>query len=61
MVTLYGHTIGDLPIPKPKVGDKVRISKYNTVFTKVFRLDPVMYNIEDLDGETWTITQTLAI
>ena len=49
-----------------KIGDKVRISKYKSIVTKgyeanyteelfkvtkVFRFDPVMYNIEDLDGE----------
>ncbi len=33
-VTLYGHIQGDFPIPKFKVDDTVRVSKYNNIFNK---------------------------
>ena len=64
--TLYGHLYGDLPLPKFKVGDTVRISKYKNIFTKgyeanfteelfkinkVIRGDPTVYELEDLEGE----------
>ena len=57
---------GDLPLPKFKAGDTVRISKYKSTFTKgyesnfteeifkitkVIRGDPTVYEIEDLEGE----------
>ncbi len=32
--TLHGHNYGDLPLPKFKVGETVRISKYKSTFTK---------------------------
>ena len=32
--TLYGHVYGDLKLPKFKVGDTVRVSKYKSIFTK---------------------------
>ena len=62
-VTLYA---GDLPLPKFRIGDTVRVSKYKSVFakgyeanfteeifkiSKVFRGDPNMYEIEDHEGE----------
>ena len=65
-ITLYGYGLGDFPLPKFKIGDEVRISKYKNIFTKgyeakfaeeifkiikVFRGDPNMYEIKDLDGE----------
>ena len=64
--TLYGHLYGDLPLPKFKVGDTVRISKYKSTFTKdyqanfteeLFKIakvnpgDSTVYEIEDLEGE----------
>ena len=64
--TLYGHATGDLPLPKFRVGDTVRVSKYKNVFakgyeanlteeifkiSKVFRGDPTVYEIEDHEGE----------
>ena len=57
-ITLYGYPLGDLPLPKFRIGDTVRISKYKNIFTKgyeanfteeifkivkVFRGDPNMY------------------
>ena len=33
-ITLYGHKIGDLPLPKYRVGDRVRIVSYKNVFAK---------------------------
>ena len=65
-VTLYGHEVGELPLPKYKVGDTVRVSRYKSIFSKgyeanfteeiftikkVFRGDPNMYEIEDHEGE----------
>ena len=64
--TLYGHIYGDLPLPKFKVGETVRISKYKSTFTKgyeanfteelfkvvkVIRGNPNVYEIKDLEGE----------
>ena len=64
--TLFGHSYGDLPLPKFRVGDTVRISKYKSTFTKgyeanfteelfkvvkVIRGDPNVYELEDLEGE----------
>ena len=33
-VTLYGHATGDLPLPKFRVGDTVRVSKHKSIFAK---------------------------
>ena len=64
--TLYGHVNAESPLPKVKLGDIVRISKYKSVFTKgyeasfteelfkvieVIRGDANVYEIEDLEGE----------
>ena len=66
-VTLYGHVMGELPLPKFRIWDIVRVSKYKSIFTKgyeanfteeifkiskVFRGDPNMYEIEDHEGES---------
>ena len=55
-----------LPLPKFRIGDTVRVSKYKCIFSKgyeanfteeifkvskVFRGDPNMYEIEDHEGE----------
>ena len=63
---LFGHPVGNLPSPKFKIGDFVRVSAYKNIFTKgyeanfseeifkiveVFFGDPTMYKIEDLEGE----------
>ena len=68
-VTLYGYELGDFPLPKFRIGDTVRISKYKNIFkkcyeanfteeifkvVKVFRGDPNMYDIEDHEGEPIT-------
>ena len=65
-VTLYGSALGKLPLPKFRIGDTVRVSKYKSVFSKgyqanfteeifkvvrVLRGDPNMYEIEDYEGE----------
>ena len=65
-VTLYGSPIGELPLPKFRIGDTVRVSKYKSIFakgyetnfteevikiSKLFRGDPNMYEIEDHEGE----------
>ena len=65
-VTLYGSPMGELPLPKFRIGDTVRDSKYKSIFakgyeanfteeifkiSKVFRGDPNMYEIEDHEGE----------
>ncbi len=64
--TLYGYIHGDFPIPKFKVDDTVRVSKYKNIFdkgyesnfteeifkiAKVFRGDPNMYELVDVDDE----------
>ena len=64
--TLYVSALGKLPLPKFRVGDTVRVSKYNSVFSKgyeanfteeifkiskVFRGNPNVYEIEDHEGE----------
>ena len=58
--------MGELPLPKFRIGDTVRVSKYKSIFTKgyeanfteeifkilkVFRGDPNIYEIEDHEGE----------
>ena len=65
-MTLFGQDFGGFPSPKYKVGDKVRISKYKSIFTKgyeanfteeiftvskVIRGDPNVYVIKDDEGE----------
>ena len=65
-VTLYASTVGKLPLPKFRVGDTVRVSKYKSIFGKgyeanftqeifkisrVLRGDSNMYEIEDHEGE----------
>ena len=55
-ITLYGYGPGEFPLPKFKVGDSVRIGKYNFTeekfkITKVFRGDPNMYEIADEDNK----------
>ena len=65
-ITLYGYIQGDFPIPKFKVDDTVRVSKYKNIFdkgyesnfteeifkiAKVFRGDPNMYELVDVDDE----------
>ena len=65
-VTLYGSALGKLSLPKFRVGDTVRVSKYKSIFgegyeanlteeifkiSKVLRGDPNMYEIEDHEGE----------
>lgn len=64
--TLFGHQFADNPLPKFKVGESVRITKYKSIFTKgyeanfteelfkvvkVIRGDPTVYEIEDHTGE----------
>ena len=65
-VTLYGSALGELPLPKFRVGDTVRVSRYKSVFgkgyeanfteeifkvTRVLRGDPNVYELEDHEGE----------
>ena len=65
-VTLYGSALGKLPLPKFRICDTVRVSKYKTIFSKgyeanfteeifkvsrVLRGDPNMYEIEDHEDE----------
>ena len=65
-VMLYGSALGKLLLPKFRVGDTVRVSKYKNIFSKgyeanfteeifkiskVLRGDPNMYEIEDHEGE----------
>ena len=65
-VTLYGSAMGKLPLPKFRVGDTVRVSKYKSIFSKgyeanfteeilkisrMLRGDPNMYEMEDHEGE----------
>ena len=65
-VTLCGSPLGNLPLPKFRIGDTVRVSKYNSVFAKgyeanfteeifkvkrVLRGDPTVYELEDHEGE----------
>ena len=65
-VRLFGQPVGEIPSPKFKIGDHVRISKYKNVFAKgyeanfteeifqvekVFAGDPNMYELKDLEEE----------
>ena len=65
-ITLYGHAMGELPLPKFRIENTVRVSKYKSIFakgyeanftekifkiSKVFRGDPNMYEIEDHEGD----------
>ena len=65
-ITLFDSGFGKLPLPRFRVGDTVRVSKYKNVFkkgyeanfteeifkiSKVFRGDPTVYEIEDHEGE----------
>ena len=65
-ITLYGSPLGNLPLPKFRIGDTVRVSKYKSVFAKgyeanftkeifkvrkVLRGDPTVYELEDHEGE----------
>ena len=65
-VTLYGSPLGKLPLPKFRVGDTVRVSRYKSIFGKgyeanfterifkvkrVLRGDPTVYELEDHEGE----------
>ena len=65
-VTLYGSPLGKLPLPKFRIGDTVRVSKYKSIFGKgyeanfteeifkvnrVLRGDPTVYELEDHEGE----------
>ena len=65
-LTLYGYGLGDFSLPKFRIGDTVRISKYKNIFkkgyeanfteeifkvVKVFRGDPNMYEKEGHEGE----------
>ena len=65
-VTLYGSALGELPVPKFRVGDTVRVSRYKSVFgkgyeanfteeifkvTRVLRGDPTVYELEDHESE----------
>ena len=65
-VTLYRSVVGKLPLPKFRVGDTVRVSKYKSTFSKgyeanfteeifkiskILRGDPNMYETEDHEGE----------
>ena len=64
--TLLGSPMGELPLPKFRLGDTIRVGKYKSIFakgyeanfteeifkiSKVFRGDPNMYEIEDHEGE----------
>ena len=65
-VTLFGSPLGNLPLPKFRTGDTVRVSKYKSIFvkgyeanfteeifkiSKVFRGDPTVYELEDHEGK----------
>ena len=65
-IKLFGQPVGEISPPKFKPGDLVRISKYKNIFKKgyeanftkeIFRIvdvffgDPIVYEVEDLDGE----------
>ena len=65
-VTLYCSPLRKLPLPKFRIGDTVRVSRYKSVFgkgyeanfteeifkvTRVLRGDPNVYELEDHEGE----------
>ena len=65
-INLFGSDFGELPLPKFRIGDTVRVSKYKSVFgkgyeanfteeifkvIKVFRGRPTVYELEDHEGE----------
>ena len=65
-ITLYGSALGELPLPKFRVGDTVRVNRYKSVVgkgyeanfteeifkvTRVLRGDPNVYELEDHEGE----------
>ena len=64
-IRLFGQPVGEIK-PKFKIGDTVRISAYKNIFQKgyeanftkelfkiseIFFGDPIVYEVEDLDGE----------
>ena len=65
-IKLFGQPVGEITSSKFKIGDLVRISKYKNIFKKgyeanftkeifkiveVFFGDPIVYEVEALDGE----------
>ena len=63
---LFGSPLGNLPLPKFRIGDNVRVSKYKSIFAKgyeanfteeifkisnIFRGGPTVYELEDHEGE----------
>ena len=65
-VSLFSDAVGKFPLPKFRVDDTVRVSRYKSIFSKgyeanfteeifkvkkVLRGDPNMYEIEDHEGE----------
>ena len=75
-VTLYGSPLRKLPLPKFRIGDTVRVSRYKSVFgkgyeanfteeifkvTRVLRGDPNVYELEDHEGEPSFYEEELSI
>ena len=58
-VTLYGHVMGELPLPKFRIGDTVRVSKYKSIFTKGYRqiLQKKFLKYQKYSGETQICTK----
>ncbi len=59
-ITLYGYVQEDFPIPKFKVDDTVRISKYKSIFDKgyesnfteeIFKIATNMYEMKEASGD----------
>ena len=65
-VTLYGSALGELSLPKFRVGDTVTVSRYKSIFgkgydsnfteeifkvTRVLRGDLTVYQLEDHEGD----------
>ena len=34
---VYGHATGDLPLPKFRIGDTVRVNKFKSIFAKGYK------------------------
>ena len=66
-ITLFGSNFGELPLPKFRIGDTVRVSKYKNVFKKGYEANfteeifknfqkfleetPTVYELEDHEEE----------
>ena len=58
-ITLYGSPVGELPLPKIRIGDTVRVSKYKIIFAKGYEANftEEIFKISKVFGETLICTK----